>query len=227
MTGGAPPQASRWSFRPRTVDPAVTLILACFLAIGALTWSGLRSARAADARKAELSRVRTELEGFEDLNRRYAPAAAAESLSWRQTWAQLRQLGVFGDDRLGMTQQVSRAAEDAGLSDVRVLIGPPDTTGLETRLSTEGIRRKPASFSLLVEGRGGMRSVIAFLGRLPPSVVVSGLSLVRQDARQRHRISLAVYELEFTNGSPAGTSDVWPPLERGAAGGGDDRRPGG
>jgi hypothetical protein len=209
------------------ISPSITLIVAAFLTIGLLTWSGLRSGRAAAARKAELARIRGELAGFEDLNRRYAPAVAAESLSWRQTWLQLRDLGVFGDDRLGMTDAVSRVAEASGLRDVRVLLGPPDTTGVEKRLSTEGIRRKAAAFSLLVEARGGMRSVIAFIGQLPPSVAVTRLSLVKQDARQRHRISLAVYELEFSNGSPPSTSDLWPPVEPGAPAGGDGGRPGG
>lgn len=209
------------------LDPAVTLIAAAVVAISLLTWSGLRSGRAAATRKAELTRVRAELAGFEDLNRRYAPAVAAESLSWRRTWLELRDLGVLGDDRLGMTGAVSRSAEASGLRDVRVLIGPPDTTGVETRLSTEGIRRKPAPFSLLVEGRGGMRSVIAFIGQLPPSIAATRLELVKQDGRKRHRISLAVYELEFTDGSPPPTSHLGPPLERGPAAGGSGGRPGG
>ena len=209
------------------ISPSVTLIVSAFLTIGILTWSGLRSGKAASARKGELSRMRGELAGFEDLNRRYAPAVAAESLSWRQTWVQLRDLGVYGDDRLGMTGTVSRVAEESGLRDVRVLLGPPDTTGVEKRLSTEGIRRKAAAFSLLVEARGGMRSVIAFIGQLPPSVAVTRLSLVKQDGRQRHRISLAVYELELSNGSPPPTSDLWPPVEPGAPVGGDGGRPGG
>lgn len=221
-TGAAPSR-----LRIPKLDPAVTLVAAAFVAIALLTWSGLRSGKAAAARKAELTRVRAELAGFEDLNRRYAPAVAAESLSWRQTWLELRHLGVFGDDRLGMTGTVSRAAEASGLRDVRVLIGPPDTTGAETRLSTEGIRRKPAPFSLLVEARGGMRSVIAFIGQLPPSVAVTRLELLTQDGPRRHRISLAVYELEFTNGSPPPTSDLGPPLERGAAAGGSAGRSGG
>ena len=216
--------------RIRRLDPAITLIAAAAVAIGLLTFSGLRSGRAAAARRAELGRLRPELAGFEDLNRRYAPAVAAESLSWRQTWIQLRDIGVFGDDRVGMTGAVSRVAEAAGLRDVRVFIGPPDTTGVEARLSTEGIRRKPASFALVLEARGGMRSVISFIGQLPPSVAATRLSLVRQDSRRRHRISLAVYELEFANGSqppPLSTSDGGPPLERGPAPGGDGDRPGG
>ena len=108
-----------------------------------------------------------------------------------------------------------------------IVRGTLDATGVEKRLSTEGIRRKAAAFSLLVEARGGMRSVIAFIGQLPPSVAVTRLSLVKQDARQRHRISLAVYELEFSNGSPPPTSDLWPPVEPGAPVGGDGGRPGG
>jgi hypothetical protein len=136
-------------------------------------------------------------------------------------------MGVIGSDRLGLTGAVSRGAEDAGLRDVRVLIGPPDTTGVEARLSTGGISRKPAPFSLLVEARGGMQSVIGFIGRLPPSIAVTQLSLVNQNGGRRHRISLAVYELEFADGSPPIPSDLWPPVERGAAAGGDRGRPGG
>ena len=215
--------------RLRTIDPALTLLLAALVAIAVLTWSGLRSSRAASERRAALARARTELAGFEDLQRRYAPAVAAESLSWRQTWLQVQDLGVLANDRLGLSGAVSRGAEAAGLRDVRVLIGPPDTSGVERRLSTGGIGRKPASFSLLIEARGGMQSVIGFIGRLPPSVAVTRLSLVRQDGARRHRISLAVYELEFADVSaPASIpSDLWPPVERGAVAGGDRGRPDG
>ncbi len=209
------------------IDPALSVLAAALVVIGVLTWSGFRSARAAGERRVALTRAQTELAGFEDLRARYAPAVAAESLSWRQTWMRLRDIGVLGGDRLGLTGAVSRVAEESGLRDVRVLIGPPDTTGVETRLSTGGIRRKPAPFSLLVEARGGMQSVIGFIGRLPPSVAVTQLSLVQQDGGRRHRISLAVYELEFTNGPPSIPSDLWSPVERGAPGGGDGGRPGG
>jgi hypothetical protein len=214
------------AFRIPLPDPAITLVVAALVSIGVLTWSGLRSGRAASARKAELTRVRGDLAGFEDLRRRYAPAVAAESIAWRRTWLELRDLGVLGDERLALTGVVSRAGEGAGLRDVRVLIGPPDTTGAETRLSTEGIRRKPASFGLVVEGRGGLQSVIAFIGQLPPSVAATSLSLVRQEGRQRHRISLAVYELEFTNGTPP-SADFGSSLERGTAPGGNGGSPGG
>ncbi len=209
------------------IDPAVSLLVAALLSIGVLTWTGFRAARAAGERRIALTRAKSELAGFEDLRTRYSPAVAAESLSWRQTWVRLRDIGVLGSDRLGLTGTVSRIAEDVGLGEVRVLIGPPDTTGVEERLSTGGIQRKPASFSLLVEARGGMQSVIGFIGRLPPSVAVTHLSLVQQDGGRRHRISLAVYELEFTNGSPPIPADVWSPVEPGAPGGGDGGRPGG
>lgn len=218
---GAP---SRLSI-PR-IDPAISLIAAGVLAIGLLTWTGLRSSKAASSRKAAVTAARAELSAFEDLQRRYSPAVAAESLSWRQTWMRVMDLGVMGSDRLGLTGAVSRAAEDAGLRDVRVTIGPADTTGVEARLSTGGIQRKPAPFSLLVEVRGGMQPVISFIGRLPPSVAVTRLSLVQQEAGKRHRISLAVYELEFSDGSPPIPADLWPPVEPGPAPGRNGGRPG-
>jgi hypothetical protein len=65
------------AFRIPLPDPAITLVVAALVSIGVLTWSGLRSGRAASARKAELTRVRGDLAGFEDLRRRYAPAVAA------------------------------------------------------------------------------------------------------------------------------------------------------
>lgn len=201
---------SRLKF-PR-MEPAVSRLIAAALAVGILGWAGIRAARVAAVRQTELRRAESTLQGFAELRRRYEPAVAAESIAWRRTWMELQDLGVLGDDRLEVTQTITRLAESAGLRDVKVLIGPSDTTGSEKRLSTEGIRQNPAPFSLLVECRGGLRSVIAFLGQLPPSVAATQLSLVRQDGRQRHRISLAVYELTFTNGPPP----VWSSLERGA-----------
>ena len=123
---------------------------------------------------------------------------------------ELHALGVVGDERLSLTQTVTRAAEAAGLRDVRVLIGAADTTGLDTRLSTEGVRRQSAPFGLVVECRGNLQAIVTFLGELPSSVAPTTLSLVRQDGRARHRLSLAVYELQFLNGPPT----LWSPLER-------------
>lgn len=207
------------------VPPSLTALVAALLSIAVLSWAGKGAAAAAAARRADVRRAEAALGDFADLRRRYEPAVAAESIAWRRTLMELQDLGVLGDERLAVTQAVSRAAEVAGLRDVQVLIGPPDTTGSETRLPTEGIGRKPASFSLLVECRGGLRSVIAFLGQLPPPVAATQLSLVRQSGDQRHRISLAVYELTFTNGPPP--TSVWSPPERSAPGGRGRDRPGG
>lgn len=210
-------------FRLPPIDPSVSLLVAAAIAIGILGWVGSSAARVANARQTELRRTKATLAEFADLRRRYEPAVAAESIAWRRTWMELQDLGVLGDDRLDVTQHVTRVAEFAGLREVKVLIGPSDTTGAEKRLSTEGIRQNPASFSLLVECRGNMRAVIAFLGQLPPSVAATQLSLVRQNGRQRHRISLAVYELSFTNGGPV----VGSSLERGDAAERGGSRPGG
>lgn len=207
------------------VDPALTRLLCAVVATGILVWVGLRAKQRGDAARTELRTVRAALDEFASLRQRYRPAAAAESISWRRTWMELQALGVVGDERLASTQQVARAAEAAGLTRVKVLIGPADTTGAEKRLSTVEVERKPASYSLVVEGRGGMRSVIAFLGQLPPSVAPTQVSMARETGSARHRISLAVYELLFTNGPPA--NSLWSSPERGAAADSSRRRPNG
>jgi hypothetical protein len=141
---------------------------------------------------------------------------------------EVRDLGVLGDERLAVTQHAARVAEYAGLQNVRVLIEEPDTTGSDARLSTPEVRRRAAPFSLVVECRGNLQSILAFLGALPPSVAATSMSLVRQDGSARHRLSLAVYELDLEN-TPAPT--VPPvslaPVERGAAAGGGRDRTGG
>ena len=207
------------------VDPAITRLVCAVIAVGLLGWAGLRARQRGDAARAELRTVRAALDEFASLRQRYRPAAAAESISWRRTWMELQALGVVGDERLASTQQVARAAEVAGLSGVKVLIGPADTTGADKRLSTEEVERKPASYSLVVEGRGGMRSVIAFLGQLPPSVAPTQVSMARETGSARHRISLAVYELLFTNGPPE--NSLWSSPQRGAAADSGRRRPDG
>lgn len=209
----------QWMLRP-----AVTLLAAGVLATGLLAWSGLRASRLVSARRLEVRRARTTLEAFASLRRRYEPAVAAESISWRRTMSQLRELGVVGDERLAMTQRIARAAEDAGLGGVKVNITEPDTAGGSTRPSSEGVQSTSAPFSLLVEGRGGLASVIAFLGALPPSVAPTTVSLVRQDGRGPHRIRLTVYELTFSNGAPPGWSSVERGSDRGSSG---DRTGGG
>lgn len=215
--------ASLLSGKMPVIPPQATLIAAGVLAIAVLGWAGVRASRLDSARRLDLRRAQGTIETFAALRTRYEPAVAAESIAWRRIWMELRELGVVGDERLALTQRVARAAEVAGLRDVKVLIGEPDTTGQQARLSTEGVQSKSAPFSLVVECRGGLQSVIGFLGQLPPSVTPTRLSLVRQDGRGPHRISLAVYELTFSSGVPPG----WTSLERNNAGAGPIGRPGG
>lgn len=193
------------------IGPAVTRLVAAVLGAGLLGWAGFRATQAGTAHRVDLRRAEATLATFAEWQRRYEPAVAAESIAWRRTLMELQALGVIGDERLALTQAVGRAAESAGLRDVRVLIDAPDTTGSDERLSTEGVRRQSAPFGLVVECRGNLRAVVTFLGELPPSVAPTNLSLVRQDGRARHRLSLAVYELELSNGA----STLWSPLERG------------
>ena len=217
-------KASPASFLAK-VDPAITRLLFAVLAIAMLAWAGVRAKARGDAARAELRTARAALAEFAGLRQRYRPAAAAESISWRRTWMELQALGVIGDERLTSTQEVARAAEVAGMTEVKVLIGPSDTTGAEKRLSTEEVERKSASYSLVVEGRGGMRSVVAFLGQLPPSVAPTQVIMARETGSARHRISLAVYELQFTNGPPA--NSLWSSPQRSPAADSSRRRPDG
>lgn len=192
--------------RMRAVDPALTRFVASVLASLLLLASGASVWRTRSERREQLRQAESTLATFAEWRRRYRPAVAAESVSWRRTILELQALGVVGDERLAMTRYVARAAEEAGLRDVRVTIAEPDTTFAAARPSIEGVRRRPASFSLSVECRGSLRAVVGFLGQLPPSVSASHLSLLHQDGRARHRLALAVYELSFTNGSSPGWS---------------------
>lgn len=191
--------------------PAAVRLIAAAVSAALLIWAGVRVVCADAVRRAELKRAETTLATFSDWRQRYRPAVAAESIAWRRTLMELQALGVMGDERLALTQVVGRAAEAAGLRNVRVLIVGPDTSGSAERLSTEGVRRQPAAFGLVVECRGNLQGIANFLGELPPSVAPISLSLVRQDGRARHRVLLAVYELQFSNG-PVSLST---PLERG------------
>lgn len=192
----------RISMRIPAIDPAWTRFAACVLAAALLAWTGIRVWRVNGQRRQQLKQAEATLATFADWRRRFQPAVAAESIAWRRTLLELRAMGVVGDERLELTRYVARAAEEAGLRDVRVTIGPPDTTASSERLSTEGVGRKPASFSLLVECRGGLPAVVGFIGLLPPSVSATQLSLLRQDGQARHRLSLGVYEVTFANGPP-------------------------
>jgi hypothetical protein len=207
----------------RRLKPEVGLVIAVSIALVVFALVGVRASRVAASRGQEVVRAEATLATFADLRRRYTPAVAAESIAWRRAWLQVRELGAGSSDRLSLTQRLTRSAEDAGLSGVRVLIGPPDTVGVPPRFSTEGVQSKAAEFSLRVEGSGRLESVIAFLGQLPPSVSPTRLSLVRQDGRGPHRISLAVYEITFTNGAPHG----WSSMDGGGSGSNRTGRPGG
>jgi hypothetical protein len=193
------------------VSPVITRLAATAIGLVLVVWAGLGASRAGDAKRAELRQADSVLATFADWRRRYRPVVAAESIAWGRTKLEVERLGVVGDERLALTRSVTQAAEAAGLTDVRVRIQSPDTTGSAERLSTEGVLRRAAPFGLSVEGRGSLQAIVAFLGELPPSVAPTDLVLVRQDGRARHRLTLAVYEIELPNGSPT----VWTPQERG------------
>ena len=199
------------------ISPVVTRLAVTGLGVALLAWAGIRTSRTAEAKRGQLRQADSVLTTFADWRRRYRPVVAAESIAWGRTRLQVERLGVLGDERLALTRMITQAAEAAGLQDVRVRIQPPDTTGSAARLSTEGVLRRTAPFGLSVEGRGSLQAMVAFLGELPPSVAPTDLVLVRQDGRARHRLTLAVYEIELLNGSPAD----WTPQERG-----DSRRVG-
>ena len=202
------------SLRKLVADSSATRVVAALVSAVVLLWAGIQVSRAGAGRRESLKRAEATLATFAEWRRRYEPAIAAESISWRRTLMELQALGVIGDERLSLTQAVARAAEEAGLRDVKVMVDSPDTTGSDTRLSTEGVRRQTAPFGLVVECRGNLQAIVTFLGDLPPSVAPTTLNLVRQDGRARHRLLLAVYELQFSNGSALPTT----PLERGAPG---------
>jgi hypothetical protein len=208
------------------LTPTVTRLAAALFGIVILAWAGSRASRAGFERRTALRQARTTLATFADWRSRYRPAVAAESIAWRRAWMEVRDLGVLGDERLAVTQHVARAAEFAGLQSVRVLIEQPDTTGSDARLSTRDVRRRSAPFSLVVECRGNLQSILAFLGALPPSVAATSMQLVRQEGNARHRLTLAVYELDFENGIPVPPVSV-APVERGAAPGSRGDRAGG
>ena len=187
--------------RALAANPATVRLAASVLGAVLLLWAGVRVSRAGAARRAELRRAEVTLATFAEWRRRFEPAVAAESIAWRRTLMELQSLGVIGDERLALTQELSRAGEEAGLRDVKVMLDSPDTTGSDARLSTEGIRRRAAAFGLVVECRGTLQSVVTFLGALPSSVAPTSVSLVRQDGRARHRLVLAVYEVQFSDAS--------------------------
>jgi hypothetical protein len=210
------------------LTPPVTRLAAAILGIVVLAWAGSRASRAGFERRATLRQARSTLATFADWRSRYRPAVAAESIAWRRAWMEARDLGVLGDERLAVTQHVARAAEFAGLQNVRVTIEEPDTTGSEARLSTREVRRRAAPFGLVVECRGNLQSILAFLGALPPSVAATSMSLVRQEGKARHRLTLAVYELDLENvPTPAVPSVSLAPVERRAPSGRGGDRAGG
>jgi hypothetical protein len=210
------------------ITPAHSRFVFAALAVVLLAWTAARVTRAGKAHRAALRDARASLATLDSWRRGFRAPVAAESLAWRRTTMEAHELGIAGDERLALTQAISRAAEAAGLRDVRVRLAPPDTTGSEARLSTEGVRRQPASFSLLVEFRGSLQAVVNLIGQLPPSVAATSMTLVRPDAgagvgRARHRLTLAVFEISVLNDTPI----LGSPSERGDSPGGSDGRVGG
>lgn len=198
-------------FRAVRIPPGAVRLLAFGIGTALLLWGAASARRAGLATRAELRQTERTADMLESWRARFRPATPAESLLWQRRRLEVQDLGVAGDERLALARRISRAAESAGLSDVRVLVVEADTTDFATRLSHEGMERRIAPFGLAVEFRGNLQGVVAFIGELPLSVAPTQIGLVRQDGRSRHRMSLAVFELDLINGTTAiGTS-----LERG------------
>ena len=197
------PNPSRIRAPFKSWSPAVTRLVLAGVSAALLAWTGLRATQTGNAHRSDLRAARAQLAAYDAWRRAYRTPTPAETAAWRRSRLEAQELGVIGDERLGLTQAISRAAEQSGLRDVRVRVASPDTTGSEARLSTEGVQRSPASFGLLVECRGSLQAVTNLLGHLPPSVAATNLHLVRQDGRARHRIMLAVYEVSFPNVTPS------------------------
>ena len=166
-------------------------------------WVGLSAQRARTRLTLDAIRLESDAARLEQWRREFRPVSATEAMRWRLVDANLTSLGVASSERVLVAETVARAAEEAGMVDVRVRFTAGDSSqGVAAREQRMGTRTlHPASYGLALHARGSYEGLVRLIGALPPSVAVWRVTSTREDGVIAHALALAVFEAVDGNGS--------------------------
>ena len=125
----------------------------------------------------------------------FQPAASEESVAWRQTSMEARQLGSSHDERLAITAEIARQAERPGLTAVRVAFATPDSISAASMPRRAGpYFFSPAAYRVSINFLGDLGTAKGLLGNLPAAALVTGMKFKREGSAIRGSIMLNIYE---------------------------------
>jgi hypothetical protein len=191
-------KASFARYRPQL---EVVVFGVALMAIGA--WVGVTAHRSRAMLAKDADVLQAQVARNERWRSEYRPPSAAEMEQWRQAESALGRLGVTSAERITVAQVVARAAEESGLSGVRVRFSVADTAAAAAAPVEQVGTHKfhPAPYRLVVSGLGPYDAFVRFVGSLPPSVSVQQLSSSRAAGGIVHQLVLSVIESVESNGS--------------------------
>lgn len=125
----------------------------------------------------------------------YRPAAAAESLAWRESERAILVYGPETVDPLVTAALVASRAEELGIREVRIRLAGTDTLSVPEPAAVGPWSVEPAPTAIAVELRTDLRRLVSFLGMLPPQVMVQQVSLDPLDGQYRASFFLLVQQV--------------------------------
>jgi hypothetical protein len=162
-------------------------------------WVGLSAQRARARLTTDATRLESDAARLEQWRREFRPVSATEATSWRLVDANLASLGVAPSERVTVAERVARAAEEAGMVEVRVRFTAGDSNQAVQRMGARAPH--PASYGLTLNARGSYEGLVRLIGALPTSVAVWRVTSTREGGAIAHALALAVFEAVDGNGS--------------------------
>jgi len=136
------------------------------------------------------------------LQQQFRVPSSSESSRLIAESARMGALGVPPSERVSLLEFLTRLADAAKLSEVRVNVrAGTDSAFIPPRSIGTG-PVNPAAYSVTVDFTGSFAGLVQFVSNLPPSVSVSRLGAARSLGHTAYHVGLSVYELP--NGDTAG-----------------------
>lgn len=153
--------------------------------------SALRTTKAARAATQEAVAIRETATRF---SQQFVPATIGETEEWSRTTEEAAAFGTPEVTKVALAQIVSRIAEVAGMSTVKVSFTPPDSVGLADTRRMGDLTFEPSAFGLRLEANGTVPALARVILRLPPSTEITSLSLTGDTGALKATFHMAVYQ---------------------------------
>jgi hypothetical protein len=171
------------------------MLLAAIVVLGGSLWVGTRSRAAAAKLAAKRPAWQSTADQLATVRQQFRLPSSSETAALLAESGRMSALGVPQSERVSLMELVSRVADAAALSDVRVSFrAGVDSAFIPSRVIGSSTL-SPAAYSIVVDCTGSFVGLVQFVSSLPPSVSVSRLGAARHGDRAAFHLLLSVYEL--------------------------------